>query len=321
MTQARFRSLAWATLAVTLLVILWGALVRATDSGDGCGSNWPMCHGEVLPRPKTLEMLIELTHRVSSGGVLGVLILVEVVWAFRAFPKSHPVRKGAIATLILLITESLLGAALVLLKHVGQDRSVGRAVWMAIHLANTFSLIAALAVTAFWAKHALAPRLRGQGKVGTLIATGALGTMVVGISGALTALGDTLFKPKTLLQGLSDDIAPAAHFLQQLRVLHPVAAVLCAVFLLYARTAIAELRPSPEVKRWSLALGILVIAQLALGFVNLALLAPIWMQLVHLLFADLVWIAFVLLAAAALGEPATQAAIDAPEPSSPPSPG
>lgn len=302
MSKDRFRTLAWATLAVTVLVILWGALVRATDSGDGCGSNWPMCHGEVLPRPKTLEMLIELTHRVSSGGVLGVLILLEVVWAFRAFPKGHPVRKGAIATLILLITESLLGAALVLLKHVGQDRSVGRAVWMAIHLANTFSLIAALACTAFWASSALAPRLRGQGKAGTLVGVGALGTLVVGISGALTALGDTLFKPKTLMQGLSDDIAPAAHFLQQLRVLHPAAAVLCAVFLMYARAALVELRPGPEVKRWSLALGVSVVAQVALGFVNLALLAPVWMQIIHLLFADLVWIFFVLLAAAALGE-------------------
>jgi heme A synthase len=302
MTQARFRTLAWTTLAVTVLVILWGALVRATDSGDGCGSNWPMCHGEVLPRPKTLEMLIELTHRVSSGGVLGVLILVEVAWAFRAFPRAHPVRSGAIATLVLMITESLLGAALVLLKHVGQDRSAGRAVWMAIHLTNTFSLIAALACTAFWAGSALAPRLRGQGKVGTLIGVGTLGTLVVGISGALTALGDTLFKPKTLMQGLSDDLAPAAHFLQQLRVLHPAAAVICAVFLLYARGAIAELRPGPEVKRWSLALAVTVIAQLALGFVNLALLAPVWMQIVHLLFADLVWIFFVLLAAAALGQ-------------------
>lgn len=266
-----------------------------------------MCHGEVLPRPKTLEMMIELTHRVSSGGVLGVLILVEVVWAFRAFPKGHSVRKGAIATLILMITESLLGAALVLLKHVGQDRSVGRAVWMAIHLANTFSLIAALACTAFWASNELRPRLAGQGRVGTLLVTGALGTMIVGISGALTALGDTLFKPKSLVQGLADDIAPAAHFLQQLRVLHPATAVICAVFLLYARSVIAELRPRPEVKRWSRLLAASVAAQLALGFINLALLAPVWMQLVHLLFADLVWIAFVLLAAAALGEPSAPA--------------
>ncbi|MFO0759734.1 MAG: COX15/CtaA family protein [Byssovorax sp.] len=300
MSKTRFRTLAWTTLAVTVLVVLWGALVRATDSGDGCGSNWPTCHGEVFHRPKTLQTLIELTHRVSSGGVLGVLILVEVVWAFRAFPRAHPVRKGAVATLVLMITESLLGAALVLLKHVGQDRSPARAVWMAIHLANTFSLIAALACTAFWAAHEVGPRLRAQGRVGALLGVGAASTMLIGISGALTALGDTLFKPTSLAQGLADDIAPAAHFLQQLRVVHPAAAVLGALFLLYARSVIAESRPSPAVKRWSIALAALIVAQIGLGFVNLALLAPVWMQIVHLLFADLVWIAFVLLAAAAL---------------------
>src|SRR6185503_2536478 len=112
---------------------------------------------------------------------------------------------------------------------------------------------------------------------------GALGTLVVGVSGAITALGDTLFAAPSLARGLADDLSPAAHFLQQLRVIHPIAAVLVAVFLLYARGAIAARRPKPAARRASLALGALIVAQLGLGFLNLALLAPVWMQMVHLL--------------------------------------
>jgi heme a synthase len=306
--SAGFRRYAWASLAVTLAVILWGAYVRASGSGAGCGSHWPLCNGEVLPRPKTIQTVVELTHRLTSG-VVTIAVLVEVVWAFLAFPKAHPVRRGATASMILMLTEGLVGAALVLFEHVAGDKSVARAAWMSLHLTNTFFLIAAMACTAFWASGGARVRLRGQGLVGGLVAAGAIGLVVTGISGAITALGDTLFTAPTLARGIADDLSPAAHFLQQLRVLHPAAAVTVALFLLWARSAIAARRPSPAVKRLSLALGGLVAAQIALGFLNLALLAPVAMQLVHLLVADLVWIAFVLLSAAALGEPAVEGRI------------
>jgi heme a synthase len=301
MTKERFRTLAIATLAVTLAVILWGAFVRASGSGAGCGSHWPTCNGEILPRPKTLATVIELTHRLTSGAVL-LMVLLELVWAFRAFSKGHPARAGAAAATFLMLTEALIGAALVLFEHVAQDRSVGRAAWMSVHLVNTFFLVAALTCTAFWGAGGAPPRFRGQSAVGALTIAGAIGSVLVGVSGAITALGDTLFAAPSLARGIADDLSPTAHFLQQLRVIHPATAVLLAVFLLYARSAIAARRPTPAVKRASGTLATLVIAQLGFGFVNLALLAPVWTQIIHLLLADLVWIAFVWLAAAALGE-------------------
>lgn len=301
MTKARFQTLAWATLAVTLAVILWGAFVRATGSGAGCGSHWPTCNGEIIHRPKTLETVIELTHRLSSGAVL-LMVLLEVVWAFVAFPKKHPARAGAVVATALMITEALIGAALVLFELVAHDKSVARAAWMSIHLVNTFLLVAAITVTAYWSAIGSRLRLQGERTIEWIVILGGVGTLVVGITGAITALGDTLFTVPTLARGIADDLSPAAHFLQQLRVIHPIAAVLVAVFLLYARGAIAARRPLPAVRRASLALAALVVTQLGLGLLNVALLAPVWMQMIHLLVADLIWVTFVLLAAAALSE-------------------
>jgi heme a synthase len=303
MTKARFQTLAWATLAVTLAVILWGAFVRATGSGAGCGSHWPTCNGEVIPRPKTIATVIEFTHRLTSGAVL-LMVLLEFVWAFRAFPKGHPARSGATASLLLMITEALIGAALVLFEYVAQDKSVGRAAWMSIHLVNTFFLIAAVTLTACWGAGVARLRLRDQGTVGALVIAGTVGTLIVGVSGAIAALGDTLFAAPSLARGIADDLSPTAHFLQQLRVIHPIAAVLVALFLLYAQSAIASRQPAPAVRRAGSALTALILAQIGLGFCNLALLAPVWLQIIHLLVADLIWVTFVWLSAAALGEQA-----------------
>src|SRR5262249_31795477 len=150
MTRERFPTFAWATLALTLAVILWGAYVRASGSGAGCGSHWPTCNGQILPRSPSVATLVELTHRLTSG-LSGVMVLIEVVWAFVALPRRHPARAGAAISLFFMINEGAVGAALVLFEHVASDRSVARAAWTSLHLVNTFLLVAALAWTAFLA--------------------------------------------------------------------------------------------------------------------------------------------------------------------------
>jgi heme A synthase len=303
MTQStstpRFRTFAWITLAVTLVVILWGAYVRASGSGAGCGSHWPTCNGEVVPHSKSAATLIEFAHRITSG-LSGLFVLVQVIWAFVALPRRHPARAGAAASMFFMITEGAVGAGLVLLEHVALDRSVARAGWTSLHLTNTFFLVAALTCTAFWASSPVRPRIVGQGAGGVLLGLGALGLVLTGVSGAVTALGDTLFTAPSLARGIADDFSPTAHFLQQLRVVHPIVAVLTAVFLLYARSAIVQGRGADAAHYGRLLAGLLV-TQLLLGVVNFALQAPAPLQIVHLLVADLVWVVFVLLGAAALG--------------------
>lgn len=300
--QAAFARFAWGVLGYTVLVVLWGAFVRATGSGAGCGAHWPRCNGTVLPRSPSAETLIELTHRATSGIAL-LAVVAMLVLAFRRFPAGHPARLGAVLSMVLMLTEAGVGAGLVLLELVAGNASAARAGWMAAHLLNTFLLLGAIALTARWAAGAPAVRLRGQGAAPAL-ALAALGViLLIGMTGAVTALGDTLF-PKA---GVGLELSRGAHFLERLRVVHPVLAVGGGLFVVYAAAALGRLRPSRESERLSRAVHALFWTQVAAGALNVALLAPVWLQLVHLLLADALWLALVLLAASALADAAPAA--------------
>ena len=310
MTRRRFSIYAWAVLGYNVLVILWGAYVRATGSGAGCGRHWPLCNGELVPRAPAVETIIEYTHRTTSA-LAGLFVLILLVWAFRAFPRRHPVRTAAAVSFVFILIEGAVGAGLVRFEWVADNASMERAAIMAVHLTNTFILLGALTLTAWWA--ATVPpehegpviRLRRQGRAGGLLAGGLLLILVVSAAGAVTALGDTLFPAGSLAEGLARDFAPTAHFLERLRVWHPLLAVFSALYLLTTLGLLGEWRGTKRVRQLVRAVQLLVVVQIVAGVVNLLLLAPVWMQLVHLLLADSVWIALVLLSAAALEAPET----------------
>lgn len=286
----RFAAFAWGVLAFNIAVVLWGAYVRATGSGAGCGGHWPLCNGDVLPRAPRVETVIEFTHRLSSG--LALLSVVALsVRARRAFPRGHRVRPAAALALTFMIAEALLGAALVLFGLVDKNASLARVVSVALHLANTQFLLAALTLTAWLAPRPAAP-LWPRSSPRLLFVALAL-VLAVCVTGAVAALGDTLFPPQSVRAGLAQDFSANATLLIQLRVVHPPIAVLTGLFLLYAASTLARL--APAVKRTALALAVLALVQLCAGALNIALLAPVWMQLLHLLLADLVWVTLVLL--------------------------
>jgi heme A synthase len=301
MKNKSFAIFSWLVLAINLGVILWGAYVRATGSGAGCGSHWPLCNGVVIPRDAAAETLIEYIHRVTSG-LAGVLVLGLFVWSARSFKHDHRVYRSSMTSLVLIVIESLIGAGLVKFEWVGQDASAGRAVTIVIHLVNTFILLSALALTAWWASGGQPLRFQGRRGFLLLIATGMVGTTVLGASGALTALGDTLFPVSSLAEGLSQDFSSAAHFLIRLRILHPVIAVIVGSFLLLMAGMVRVKAQDEASKKISRFLTIFVLLQLAAGAINVLLLAPVWMQLVHLLLADVIWISLVLMGASALAE-------------------
>lgn len=297
--MSRFARYGWAVLAYNLIVILWGAYVRASGSGAGCGAHWPLCNGEVIPRAPSLETLIELTHRATSG-IAFLLVVGQLVWARRRFAAGTAVRAVAHVAMALMVTEALVGAGLVLFEYVADDASIARAYWLAAHLLNTFALVAALAVVPWLADGPAQPTFEMRGSEVTLLVVAVLGTMLLGMTGAITALGDTLFPARSLAEGMAQDFSPTAHFLLRLRIIHPTLAVLMAFVLWLAAGVNAMRRPAPTVRRLAVAVAVLVAVQLLAGLVNLLLLAPIWMQLVHLLLADLLWIALILLATAAI---------------------
>lgn len=308
------RRYAWGVLAFNLAVIVWGAFVRATGSGAGCGSHWPTCNGEVVPRPESVETMIEFTHRVTSG-LAFVLVLALMIAALRARPKGHPMRAAAVASFVFMVIEAAVGAGLVLLELVADNQSLARAGWMAAHLVNTFLLVAAMTLTAYWSgERQSAIRPREAGSIAWLLGIALVLTIVVGVTGAVTALGDTLFPARSLAHGLAQDLSPTAHFLVRLRVWHPISAVAVGLYVVGATALTAMLRPEPRVRRAAGAIVILFIAQIGGGFLNLLLLAPTWMQMVHLLMADLAWIALVILGASALGARSSSAAEQASDP-------
>jgi heme A synthase len=309
----RFAKLAWAALGYNLLVIVWGAYVRASGSGAGCGAHWPLCNGEIVPRAPALKTLIELSHRVSSGLVL-VIAVAMAVFAFRSFPRGSRVRRGAVTVLALTVAEALIGAGLVLFALVAHDTSMKRALSMSLHLVNTFFLVGALTLTASWASAeaaapadepaGVAPRAprKGEPLLRALLIVTAAGLLLAAISGGIAALGDTLFPATSFVEGFRQELSTGAHVFLRLRVLHPVFAIASALLVIATGAIARTIRPEPAVARWSRVAAALVAAQLVLGLLNVALLAPIGVQLVHLLLADLVWIAFVLLYGAVRSE-------------------
>jgi cytochrome c oxidase assembly protein subunit 15 len=287
--------LAWLIVAYNIAVILWGAYVRASGSGAGCGRHWPLCNGEILPSTTQSQTAIEFIHRVTSAFsvVLGSFL---VAWCWRRTSKGDWPRYSAICGILLLFNEALLGALLVLLDHVGGlDPSAAHAVFLCLHFGNTLLLLAALSLTARW----LSNRERrfvvvAKSHERIAIGLGLVAVMVIGLTGSLASLGDTVFPPGSLRHALMQDFSSSSHALLRLRLLHPVAAAIGSLYVLWL---LWKFCVKPDRSAWTLILSVTLMAQIALGALNVILLAPVWLQMTHLLTAELVWILLVLASA------------------------
>jgi heme a synthase len=297
---ARF---AWVTLYWNVTVVLWGAYVRATGSGAGCGNKWPLCDGDVVGAGANGQTIVEFTHRITS--VISLLMVTGlVVWCWRVTKKGDWARYSVVLAAALLANEALLGAALVLLKHVGDDQSADRLLFLCLHFGNTFLLLATLSLTAAWLSSGsrsftLISKWQEVGSVGL----GLLATMVTGITGAVAALADTLYPATSLLSSLAQDFSSGAALLR-VRLLHPAVATIAACYVLWIiwRTLIGRNRLS----RSAIALIILLFVQVGIGMTNVLLLAPVWVQISHLFVADALWILLVLASADLVLEPAKE---------------
>jgi heme A synthase len=295
MSQSLRTNYNWGVLAFLFAVILWGSFVRASGSGAGCGDHWPLCTGTLIPESTSWHTVVEFTHRLTSG--LSLLLCAGVcAISFSFFPRGSFVRKAGAASLFFILTEAIIGAGLVLLRLVEHDQSYLRAISLAVHLMNTFFLLAAVTLTARWSE--LGGVKARQNTKGLAWASGIaiFICLVLGASGAVTALGDTLFPAASLQAGFAQDLSPTRSFLIELRIFHPVIAVMVSLYLIvFARFGIPRDLSNPRVAFhvWGV-LGLQCL-QLCLGVSNLLLLAPIWLQLVHLLVADLIWVNLILL--------------------------
>lgn len=311
----RFAKYAWFVLGFNILVILWGVFLRASKSGDGCGQHWLTCQGEVIPSAPELKTVIEFSHRITSS-IAGILLIGLFVWALRRWrvQKSEQSRltlKMAVCSLIFVVIEGLLGAGLVLTGNTAENLTPERPLWMAGHLINTFILLAFLTLTARYASGGQRLNFRVESKYLAALLIGAIAIFLVGVSGSIAALSSMIFPSGTLAEGVARDFSPTSHMLLRLRLLHPITAILTSVFLIFLTGWLAkECGSERKVSRWANILSILILAQIAFGSATLLMLAPIVMQLGHLLIADLIWISYVLFVAGFLSAPPSFAALD-----------
>jgi heme A synthase len=291
---------AWAVLGYNILVIAWGAFVRASGSGAGCGAHWPLCNGQGIPALTNHATIVEATHRVTSGLAL-IAVIVLVAWTRRVVPAGHRARRAAHFSLGFMISEALVGAGLVLFKLVAHDASLKRGLSGILHLSNTFLLIGALALTA-WTLANDADRAQTSAalvpsrKLKIVTLAPLVAVVVLGSSGAIAALGDTLFPALTLREAFAQDVSPLAHLFLRLRVLHPVFALFTGALVFACSTIARVWHPTDRVRTLSYLVTLAFLIELIVGVANVAFLAPVWIQIVHLVLADTVWIGLVLLA-------------------------
>ncbi|MFC7372035.1 heme A synthase [Fictibacillus iocasae] len=110
------RAFQWYSLFTTfgmLLVLLMGSIVTKTGSGDGCGNSWPLCYGQVLPSAPKLETMIEYSHRIVSGW-LGILVIILAVWAWKKYGHIKGMKFLACVAVFFIVLQGLLGAAAVI---------------------------------------------------------------------------------------------------------------------------------------------------------------------------------------------------------------
>jgi len=302
-SKDKFPAVAWSTLVLNVFVSLWGAVVRATGSGAGCGAHWPTCDGEIVPGLDTSAQWVEYTHRLSSGLAL-LAVLWLLIWAFMAYEKGHLVRKAAVASMFFMIVESLVGAALVLFGWVEADDSMARVYIMGIHLTNTLLLLGSIYLTAYWSSGGAGFTFRGQGGLGWLHAIGIIAGIFLVVTGAIIALGDSLF----LQIGLTPEQSPVVAGILALRLTHPTTSIIVGLYWMFVARYSAVARPAPGVLKSARFLIIVILLTWVAGFVNNWLHAPTWLQVLHLFLADLFWLGIVWHSAAALAVDAPRAA-------------
>lgn len=284
------RRWAWATLAFFVVVVLEGAVVRATSSGAGCGQHWPLCNGEIFPHHPRLATVIEFTHR-SLTGISVSLFAVLIGWTFYATPPRHRARRAAAVAGLLLVSEAFLGALLVLHGWVENNTSTARVMMQSVHFTNTLLLLGATTLVAVWlstnGQTAPAPSLVRRYMGAALAAT-----VLTGATGSLAALADTIFPSPNLRTALAADFAQHSPVLIRMRWMHPAAATVSIVATLLLAFALRR-GGHPQAAKllsWNIA------AQVLIGLLDVVLLAPITVQVLHLLSADIFWIALVAIA-------------------------
>ena len=270
-------------IVLSILSILAGAFVRATGSGDGCGSTWPTCKGRIIPQLSDTSEIIEFSHRSISGILLIVTLII--------FTKSRDMSKGSIIrTTVNFLTffvvfEAAIGAVIVLYEWVGLNSSFPRIVAVPIHLVNTFGLLACYAIL----YKVLLNNFKNIKQLwDRRFVFVAFLFLLSGATGSITALADVLFPSASFYEGLMEDFDRTSELLTRLRILHPIVATGLSVALIIESRKIQK-----DYKIDVKFLQLLVIVAVTLGVLNVLSNIVLLLSIFHLAIADLLWITYI----------------------------
>jgi cytochrome c oxidase assembly protein subunit 15 len=282
----RLYAASWALIAYTVLIIAWGAWVRISGSGDGCGAHWPLCHGEAIPSAANVKTWTEVSHRYSTA-LFGLFVIAQLIAIRRLMPRSNPARYWIWWTVFFTATEALIGRMLVTHGLVDESRDLSRLVVMPLHLVNTSLLLFSEVMTAesivFGLRHSSVLTTRQR----RWIAMGIVFAVLLLTSGAIAALGSHLMPASSLQQGLAHDLHSDSHIAVRLRLLHPLLGLAIPLISWFIFSYRATEAPPQHLSSMYCQLGISVLVMVLIGILTLSLLAPTWLKLLHLTMANL----------------------------------
>jgi heme A synthase len=270
-------------LVVSIFSIIAGAIVRATGSGDGCGSSWPTCNGEIIPKLNTSSELIEFSHRSISG----ILLIITLIIFVKSFSTKVPNLQKRIIWFLtfFVLLEALIGAVIVVYEWVGLNSSSPRIIAVPIHLVNTFGLLGTYTLLFQLTKNSKTSLInffdRGF-KIGLFL------FLLSGATGSIAALADTIFPSESFITGLAEDFDSKSQILTRLRILHPLFASVLSAFL-YSEAN----RLQSEYKLITKNIKLLILLGVLLGVLNVVLNIILPLSILHLLIADFLWIVYI----------------------------
>lgn len=303
-----FSTYCFSILCFCLFIILWGAWVRISHSGDGCGQSWPSCDGQyLLEAGEKRKTWIEWIHRATSG-LFGIAVLSLMIGAFFKFSLRHPVFKSSVCVLLFTVSEALIGARLVLAGLTGSNTSLARVLTMNLHLLNSLLLTGSLFICWRLSKcknYSLSNALFYL-KTKSFFFISLIIFFIIVFFGSLSSLSASLLPSHSLLEGISSDFNPESHWMIRLRLLHPLLALIFGGgFLLYyflkntksergkGLYKIKSLFKDRKISPQEIFIFCLIFALLS-GFLNLLLLSPVFLKLTHLLIVYLLSMSFLL---------------------------
>ena len=268
---------------LSILSILAGAFVRATGSGDGCGSTWPTCKGKIIPQLSDPSEVIEFSHRSISGILLIVTLIIFI--KSRNMSKGTLVRTTVNFLTFFVVFEAAIGAVIVLYEWVGLNSSLPRIIAVPIHLVNTFGLLACYAVL----YKVLLNNFKNIKQLwDRRFVFVAFLFLLSGATGSITALADVLFPSASFYEGLMEDFDRTSELLTRLRILHPIVATgLSAALIIESRNIQKDYKIDVKF------LQLLVIVAVTLGVLNVLSNIVLLLSIFHLAIADLLWITYI----------------------------